>query len=666
MKTLYQLILILCLAFLLSACDGINDSEGSQFITAAPTGSAVATFNPGAREIPTTNILLLGDDGKLNLPLSGDAGVDTLLGVLNELDGYSTSSPITYSFAAGVDPATLIAGSTVHLIEVTTAGPASTGVIAVVNPAAYAVTVTDATATTIAIVPLAPLSSGSNYLVVLTDGIIGADGLPAAASTTYQQVQGTDSLIGTDLEPLDGLRQIINSYEGVAAATGIDASSIVLSWMFPTLDTSTVMQTMTAAIVANPPVGVLAAGPTGLDTAALGLQGAADIYAGSLTLPYYLGVPTAADPTAPLTAYWTGQSGSSVSKFDPLPTQTATQTVPVIMTVPKTLPPAGGYPITIFQHGITRNRTDMLALADSQAAAGRVVIAIDIPLHGLTPTDGNPLFAGPLERTLALDFSGGGTDPCAAMPDGVVDSSGSHFVNLASLLTARDNIRQASMDLVYLANSLDNLTALGIPIDTSDVGFIGQSLGGIVGTAFLAMDTSITGPASLSVPGGGIPGLLAGSVSFSPVINGGLACNGIATGSSSYLQFLGVAQAAIDAADPINHGAAAAAAHNIHLTEVIGSSTSLPDQVVPNSVANFPLSGTEPLIRVMGLVPTGMTTQAGNLDVVVRFIVGDHGSLLSPAGGLNVTIEMQGQSATFMASGGNALVISDPSLVQQP
>ena len=79
-----SIIVVFVIAFVLSACDGINDSE-SEFITPAQTGSAVATFNPSASQIPTTNILLLGDDGKLALPLSGDPAVDTLLGVLNEI-----------------------------------------------------------------------------------------------------------------------------------------------------------------------------------------------------------------------------------------------------------------------------------------------------------------------------------------------------------------------------------------------------------------------------------------------------------------------------------------------------------------------------------------------------------------------------------------------------
>jgi len=80
--------------------------------------------------------------------------------------------------------------------------------------------------------------------------------------------------------------------------------------------------------------------------------------------------------------------------------------------------PAGGkWPALIFEHGITRNRTDMLAVADSFADSGFVVVAIDLPLHGVTdPTSplyasgANPLYAGlslpatgSIERTFDLD-----------------------------------------------------------------------------------------------------------------------------------------------------------------------------------------------------------------------------------------------------------------------
>ena len=46
--------------------------------------------------------------------------------------------------------------------------------------------------------------------------------------------------------------------------------------------------------------------------------------------------------------------------------------------------PGGGWPIMVFQHGITADRTNLLAIADSFALGGMVGIAIDLPLHGLT------------------------------------------------------------------------------------------------------------------------------------------------------------------------------------------------------------------------------------------------------------------------------------------
>ena len=51
--------------------------------------------------------------------------------------------------------------------------------------------------------------------------------------------------------------------------------------------------------------------------------------------------------------------------------------------------PPTGWPVAIFQHGLTRNRVDAVAIADAFASAGFVVVSIDLPLHGITPT--NPL-----------------------------------------------------------------------------------------------------------------------------------------------------------------------------------------------------------------------------------------------------------------------------------
>ena len=89
------------------------------------------------------------------------------------------------------------------------------------------------------------------------------------------------------------------------------------------------------------------------------------------------------------------------------------------------------------------------------------------------------------------------------------------------------------------------------------------------------------------------------------------------------------------------------------------------DQVVPNTVAGAPLSGTEPLIRVLGLQAlTASAQDANGLRRAARFIAGDHGSLLSPAASAAATAEMQRQMASFTASSGAAVLVQDPSVLR--
>jgi hypothetical protein len=71
------------------------------------------------------------------------------------------------------------------------------------------------------------------------------------------------------------------------------------------------------------------------------------------------------------------------------------------------------------------------------------------------------------------------------------------------------------------------------------------------------------------------------------------------------------------------------------------------------------------LIRALGLPSIFATTQAANgVRGAVRFTRGDHGSLLSPAASLPATLEMQGQMASFLASGGAAVLIQDTSVIR--
>ncbi len=65
---------------------------------------------------------------------------------------------------------------------------------------------------------------------------------------------------------------------------------------------------------------------------------------------------------------------------------------------------------------------------------------------------------GSIERTFDLDAENNVTG--APVPDGIIDPSGIHFINLTSALTSRDNLREGVADLVTFAHALP---ALNIP-----------------------------------------------------------------------------------------------------------------------------------------------------------------------------------------------------------
>src|SRR6056297_839544 len=702
---------------IIAGCGGSSSTPRSvpTPITENPDGTPTtdvitANFDPSNGVLPfPINLLLSGSgDLTLNIPVADPTDFGDPQVALNALDGFSTVSPWTFSFSDPVDPAT-INGSSVRFFQVQFVF----GTIAVqqivtelVPGQDYVATVagTDPTGRTIAIVPLRPLDEMTGYMAVVTDAVQDAEGNPATPSQTYFLAKRTEPLVtegGVSTDPLldnataqalEPVRQLVNAQESAAEAVGIARDDIVLSWTATTQSITPVLNVVRSTLSATS--STLA--PTGLTTADVLPPGAspgiADVFIGVIELPYFLGVPSAENPTAPLNQFWEASPGNYIPPFDelgldptstnvtvanPIPVERDRQTVPVLVTVPNQfsgqVKPAGGWPVVIFQHGITGNRSQALALADTMASIGYAVVSMDLPLHGITQTDpldpSQPLAAlyvdntpfGPIanERTFDLDLQDNATG--APGPDGRIDSSGSYFINLQSLLTARDNNRQAQVDLSTLALNIPGIDLDGDPVadfDGSNINFVGLSLGSIVGAALLAVEPTVNN-AVMSVPGGGIANLLNGSQTFGPVIRAGLQAAGVEPGTADFFQFLAIAQAAVDSADPINWAQNAVQANSILLHQVAG------DAVVPNAVPGAPLSGTEPLIRVMGLDPiTGTTQDAAGIRGATRFISGSHGSLLDPTADPAVTAEMQGQAASLIQTGGTTVVVSNPSVIE--
>jgi Pla-1/cef family extracellular lipase len=496
---------------------------------------------------------------------------------------------------------------------------------------------------------------------------------------------------------------------------------------------------------------------------------------GSIQLPMYLGTPTGKEISDLNDTYWQGMCDSAVAilgykaqageafptdpistndamcaalsdgqlrdlgldstkhltKYNSLPKMQSMENVPVQITKP-ILPvvnayrtglglepfaamPENGWPVVIMQHGITTQKESMLTLTAQLSLQGFATVAIDHPRHG--------------ERGIDVDVDG--TDDFNATSGSVLS-----YMNLSSLLVARDSLRQSSADLLGLRLGL-NFSG-DSSLNSRDVSYIGHSLGSIVAPAFIAQANSPladqvdplfkVNAVALASGGGGIASFLLESAAFGPFIQGSVLsqagtaeadefnaflnagalsnCGALLPDMQDFLscgfnefaasltmageadkltnikgvmtQFVFAAQTALDSGDPTNYAATVKALETpVYMNVVVGDGTdsNKPDQVIPPMTANNPIAGTLPLANFMGL-ETVSTTQAPTemgASYLVKFNTGHHGSVLTPAqderqsstaaGSAAANAEMQLQIATYLASRGRLLSVSDTDIV---
>jgi hypothetical protein len=658
-------------------------------------------------------------DGTLALPAVPWRSV-AMRAALNSQDGWSTTASLTTGFSLPLDSAS-ISGSSVKIIKLwldpSTKAPATNPAYLPSGATSFVAGVltygTDFTADVspdidsegkyLRITPLKPLAfstgpavndSGPNlgkvlnvgYLVVLTNGLKSANGSAMGADTLYESFKAAPANCSTISDAiLSQLCQLTKGHLSIAAATGTNPADVILTWSFSTQSIDDTLEIIAKVVTPQQTLIV----PAGLTTAAAGGSGKADIYVGSTKLPYYLTpAASATDSASVLTKFWTAagpppaplaSSSRNLTMFNPLPAKVADVTVPIIVTIPRISPasacpgkPAAGWPVAIFQHGITTNRVLALAMADSFADACVVVVSMDLPLHGVRqgePTYGPfycsptlPQCIGATERTFNVDLVNN-TTGAAPGGDGV-DPSGQHFINLASPATNRDNLRQAAADLVQLWKSVPGLAiAPGTPapagpigVDPARISFVGHSLGGFTGGTHLHfVDTVRT--ATLVFAGGVYSKWAQESPSFAPRVRAGLIGFGLVPDSYAWNLFFRDAQAVLDSGDPINHIKDAVSVHPVHFMKVLN------DQVVPN-VTNDRLIAQGPMRKLKTLGPNAVGPGNG---AYTFFSKGDHGSIVSPAASPAATVEMQRQSVLFVTSavqpGGPFVVLTDPTVI---
>ncbi len=748
----------------LGGCHASSDGPESP---PPPTDLATARFDLATGVLPSATNLLIGpEDYTLNLP-AAMSSFRPLVAALNAVDGWSTTAGVDTSFTLPID-ASSIGASSIKIVKFymnpslqVPASPADPAQAAAYLPTGATSPVIDvldwgsdftaevtqepeSEGKILRITPLKPLEFSKGpavtggkvlnigYTVLLTSSLKTTDGRAYGPDTLYAAIKSAPANCSSFTDATQNKVCLITKANlGVAAAaSSTTADSVILSWTFSTQSIDDPLNVV--ALTATPKPTLIVPAYNALlgrilttKDANAALPGKANIYLGSTQLPYYLTAATttsdAAASAAVLSSFWQASGPPPapftntarpywLTMFNPVPAATSTVTVPLLVTVPNAtsacggVMPAGGWPIVVVQHGITGDRSQALAMADSMADACTIVVGMDLPLHGLTvafdpnPANPNPLSkvscAGPLatgnaaciggarERTFDVDLVRNSATT-VAVPDGAIDPSGTHFINLASPLTSRDNLRQAEADLIQLTKSLPGLTvaqaapgslpAGPVTVNATHISYVGLSLGAIVGGSHLHFVNDVAA-ATLSVPGGVITQLLLDSQSFGPAITAGLSARGLVPGGYVFGQFMRDFQTVIDSGDPINHIADATALHPMYLQKVIG------DRVVPNNA-------TDRLIARGGFtkVSSGMAPVLPGSPKYVAFPYGTHGSLFSPGGCLTdaaikddpakvllcqkTTAEMQRQTVIFTSQAapgglGSAVVVTDTSVVQ--
>ncbi|NPA04360.1 MAG: hypothetical protein GXO61_05795, partial [Epsilonproteobacteria bacterium] len=163
--------------------------------------------------------------------------------------------------------------------------------------------------------------------------------------------------------------------------------------------------------------------------------------------------------------------------------------------------------------------------------------------------------------------------------------------------------------------------------------------------------------AVLANPGGGIVQLLFNSPTFGPILKGVLAEYGLEENSTKFEQYTLLSQTLIDDADPINYAKKIAPQPTL-VFEVKG------DEVIPNSVPNYPLSGTEPLLKFMEAKNIlDLTQEEGLIElkspiVYSKFQYGTHSTFLLPDYP-EVTNEMHIQTGSFISNEGKKVFVKE-------
>jgi Pla-1/cef family extracellular lipase len=569
-----------------------NPASINRNISVTPPLSRVV-FDPenGKLSVPNDLLFLGSTDGTLEMPdevaarVDGGtpnyADLDVAMGVL---DGWSTQNSfvLDLEFPEGYSLDNSSAGTSgaVRIFEVKMGGEPGCETVphgsacAPVAELTFGVDfVSSASGDSVVVSPLKPLKPKTTYIVALTTGLKDVDASgnnrSIGGSATYELVRQNITSNPLDTPSLLVLQGMINSFENILSqGFGVVAESLIFTSAMTTQSVGEVLSTTKTMLATNlslnpavvPFVDVAFSGQTVADKLVdLGLMSpaapslpafsAALVYQGNVTLPYYLGVPTATNPLAPVNTPWKAACDSSLmvsayaaevgdnypynpattaplsandgmcialssgqlrdltntdtgfvldkerhlTQFNQIPKINALQNIDVQMTLPEIntvnfirVNVLGMEPIATPDEGWP---VVILQHGFTSRKEDMLLLTANLALAGFASV-GIDL---PLYNSRGFDLNGDGNDNINAS-----SVSPTHFLNLGNLPVTRDNLRQSAADMLGLRFAL-NFTQ-GAELDTSKVYILGLSLGAMTSSPFLAIANTNNLDASLGQP----------------------------------------------------------------------------------------------------------------------------------------------------------------------
>ena len=437
------------------------------------------------------------------------------IAVLNTLDGFSLQPRVSIPFSGAIDLNT-VSSDTVFLAD-------ASG-----NRIGINQTVWEPLSSTLHVEADRLLEQATPYLLVVTDGLKGADGSELDASQFRRFLN-----FGQTGDP--AVKAYRKALLGALHWSGVAPGHIVDAGLLTTQSITAISEKIRRQLDASSPapvsftIGTLGERAAFSFSSVLGLVvkrqvGTAPTFSTS-TIPAAIPVvpgtigtvafgrfssPDYETPARLIPAYGTATG---------TPVPLGTNNLYVNVYLPSGPEPGDGWPVAIFGHGFTDSKQGApIAVASMLAAKGIATVAINVVGHG-----------GGALGTITVLRSGG---PPVVVPaggrgidqdgNGTIDSTeGVNAAPPATIVGNRDGLRQTTVDLMQLVREIQ----VGVDVDgngsrdldPAKISYAGQSFGGIYGAQFMALEPAAHAGV-LNVPGGSITEIARLSPSFRSLI----------------------------------------------------------------------------------------------------------------------------------------------------